>query len=97
MRPVQFADIEIAARVLRRAPADRRASIIGQILQDADTADRYRKRLRRLHPQYGDGSLMSAALRHDKAPRPASCDALHLRCIAQIVQELLVSEPHQER
>lgn len=34
------------------------------IVEQAETADKYVRRFRRVHPRWGDGSLMSAALRH---------------------------------
>lgn len=95
MRPVQLADIEIAARVLRIVPKDLRNSCVKQLLQQADVADRYRKRLGRPHPLFGAGSLMSAAMRHPKAPRPDACDHLHLDCIGLVVRQLAARAAHK--
>lgn len=70
MRPVQMADIEAAARAICAVAADERAALASEIYFRADVADRYRKRLRQVHPEYGTGSLMSAAAHFRQIPRP---------------------------
>jgi hypothetical protein len=69
MRSIGLADIEVAARVLMCVPSAQQANVIRQLLSDAHVADKYRKRLRRMHPQFGTGSLMSAAQAHPCAKR----------------------------
>lgn len=88
MRPVQLADIECALRHLLQVPPARRSTAMADLLTRADTADRYRKRLRRRHPEFGDGTLMAAALGQAVAPRPAACDAQVLACLAIIITGL---------
>jgi len=63
-------DLWAAARVLSTIPARARAGAMRALLLRAEAADRYRKRYRRAHPRWGDGSLMAAALAG--APPPAS-------------------------
>lgn len=88
MRAVQLADIEAAARVLMAVPVVERAGTMASLLQAADIADRYRKRLRRPHPHFGTGTLMSAAAKHAAAPRPARLTPDALQAFATVVAVL---------
>ncbi|MGJ8622175.1 MAG: DUF7742 family protein [Yoonia sp.] len=56
-----MADIEMAARVLIECAPSARAGMVKTLLSEAHIADEYRKRLRKPHPQFGTGTLMSAA------------------------------------
>ena len=62
MRPILPPDLDLLTRVLLPLPVEKRAGAISIMLNAADLADRYRKRTGRLHPVYGDGSLLSVAL-----------------------------------
>ncbi len=84
MRPVSLADIEVAASVLMAlAPQDRAQRMVA-LIRRADAADLHRQQSRRPHPAFGTGTLMSAALAFDRAPRPASLsrDALGAYAVA---------------
>ncbi len=70
MRPLCHGDLIAAARALAAAPPGARGALIARMLVEADLADRYRKRLGRVHPRLGDGSLMAAAMR-----RPCRAEA----------------------
>jgi hypothetical protein len=88
MRAVQLADIDIAARALLAVDAKARAGVINELLRRADIADRYRKKLRRPHAQFGTGTLMSAALRFALAPRPARISGEVLRAYAIVINAI---------
>ncbi len=61
MRPVGLDDLRTAARALMAVPPDNRAAHCAALFNRARQADRYVKRLRKLHPEWGDGSLRAAA------------------------------------
>lgn len=60
MRPILHGDVVSAARLLLSLPEATRPRVIDRLLTQADAADRFRKRLRRAHPVWGNGSLGSA-------------------------------------
>lgn len=62
MRRVGPMDLHHAARALAAAPPFARACMAERISMQAHAAHKFVKRLRRLHPEWGDGSLRSATL-----------------------------------
>ena len=90
MRPVQLADLEVAVRVLLAMPGPARHQMVIQLYQEASIAEQYRKTTAKLHPLYGNGTLMSAAQKYAMMPRKAFCDADYLRCMAILATELPV-------
>jgi hypothetical protein len=56
------------ARVARRRRRTRGRACIRRLIDRADAADRYRRRTRRAHPLWGNGTLMAAA--HGAIPCP---------------------------
>lgn len=71
MRPLAPADLSVAARMLLTFPQDQRPTIIRYVIDKAEAADRYCKRLRRTHPVWGNGTLEGAARSYPLA-RPQS-------------------------
>jgi hypothetical protein len=67
---VQLADVEAAARVLMRCPAEDHRRMIAQMLAEAEIADQFRLQHRAPHPVFGTGTLMSAAAKHKMKQRP---------------------------
>lgn len=86
MRRLHLADLHAAACALRARPAAAQWPAIRAALQDADTADRYRKRLRKSHPALGHGTLSSAI---GPAPDPGHCDRAYLQALQVVVAALL--------
>jgi hypothetical protein len=82
MRPVQLADLEIAARVLAAMPA--RQSFIATLCKQADQADAYRKMHAKPHPKFGNGTLMSAAIKHGVPVARAPCNRDFLTSLAAL-------------
>ena len=95
MRPVQMADLDAAMRLLLKVPSARRRLDMADLCARADIADRYRKRLRRLHPDFGDGTLMAAAMGQGLAPRPAAVTAEALSCLHIVLAVLQDKSSHQ--
>lgn len=84
MRAVQLADLEIAARVVATLPAHERHNLIKQLCDQADAADRVRNASGKPHPQFGNGTLMSAAFKHPMTARNALCDKDFLTSLAAL-------------
>jgi hypothetical protein len=73
MRPVMIGDLLAAARALMPVPPPDRKLVWDQMISQTIAADKFRKRLGRNHPTWGDGSLMARALL-DRAARHAISD-----------------------
>lgn len=74
MRPVLAGDVFALAQLLRTKRVSNRSGFCRQILSEADHADKYRKRLGRLHGDWGNGSLMGRALTEKKVDRRCCAD-----------------------
>ena len=75
MRAIHLTDLDIATRVLMGLPAGQQAEAARDIVAGARLADRFRKRLRRRHPVWGDGTLAQAALAVRGPAASPRCDA----------------------
>lgn len=84
MRPVHIADLDMVTRYLLSLPAQDHAQAAARIVARADTADRYRKRLGRVHPAFGTGTLASAIPGTVVMPRPAHYDIAGLQALGEI-------------
>jgi len=88
MRPVLHGDVSAAARALLAAAAEDRQALGARLLDQAEAADRHRLRTGRLHPQWGNGSLMGAARRYPLAVEPGFDDPDYCACMILILQAL---------
>jgi len=79
-----------AARVLYALPARRRSGVLERLLQAAARADQFRRKTGRTHPEWGDGSLMVAALMAAPPPEPRLDDAEYCGCLAMVFEALVV-------
>lgn len=61
MRPVLLSDLTAVARALLRAPYAERQVLCARIIFEAEMADRFARRLRKPHPQWGNGTLIAAS------------------------------------
>lgn len=77
-------DAVAAARVLLRHPRERRPWVLHRMLAEAVAAHDWRRQTGRVHPRWGDGSLMSAALRRPAAHEPPLTDPAWCRLVAYI-------------
>ena len=88
MRKVMHGDVVSAARVLLGVPRNRRAWVLHRMLAEAQRADAWRRRTARMHPRWGDGSLMAAALRRPILPEPPLDNAGYCRLLAYVYLSL---------
>lgn len=89
MRPVLPGDVSAAARALLRVPSVARPALARRMLQEADAADCYRRRFRRAHRDWGNGTLMAAALARPAGPEPRLDDPDYLDCQFVMLEALL--------
>lgn len=90
MRPLGYLDMTVAARVLLALPPSTRAAALLQMLDQAHAADRYRRRLGRAHPDWGNGTLAAVARTRHPEPEPHFSDSGYLECLGQVIAVLLV-------
>jgi hypothetical protein len=81
-------DAVAAARVLLRHRRERRPWVLHRMLAEATCADACRRRTGRMHPRWGDGSLMAAALRRPSATEPPLSDPAWCRLVAYVYLSL---------
>lgn len=93
MRPIQHGDLTAAARALLPVPIARRARTIQTLLHQAEAADRFRKKLGRVHPNWGNGTLMAAALAQTVPNEPRLDDPDYLNCQAHVIAALISRRP----
>ena len=89
MRPVLHGDVVAAARVLYALPEALRVRELARLMQKAAWADAFRKQFGRVHPVWGDGSLMTAALATAPPPEPRLDDAEYCGCLAMVFEGLV--------
>jgi hypothetical protein len=89
VRQVLHGDVVAAARVLCVVPEAARPALLERLLDEAHWADLYRKRTGRAHPVWGDGTLMTAALRRDPPPEPTLSDRRYCGCLVQVLHAVL--------
>ncbi len=85
MRPLHLSDLHVAACALRGLTHAEQLIKIQGAIAAAQTADRYRKRLDKAHPQCGPGTLSGAI---GPVIEPPSCDAAYLAAMAVAVAAL---------
>ena len=95
MRPVHLMDLDRATRVLMACVPEQRHTLANRLVTHARTADRYRQRLQVPHPQFGTGTLRSAAQGYPHTSVPNHCDTAYLSCLTIIIQTLLADQTHQ--
>lgn len=92
MRPVLHGDVVAAARALLPLPEAERPAAMARLLAEADAADRYRRRMGRVHRLWGNGSLMAAAMARPLPPEPFLADPDYLRCLIVVLEALLARQ-----
>lgn len=95
MRPLLHGDVSCAARALYAVEPGRRAALCRRMIGAAELADRYRERHGRLHPRWGNGSLMAAARRFPLVDEPGFDDAEYWRCVVQALEALTRLSPRR--
>lgn len=81
MRAIRHSDVAALARVIAVYRNTAVQPRIGHVMDLAHAADKYRKRYRRGHPKWGNGSLFSYAMGHEQHPAQCSDRIAALRII----------------
>ena len=90
MRPLLHGDVSDAARALLAAPPAARERLCRRMIVEAEAADAYRRRTGRVHPLWGNGSLMAAARRRALADEPGFDDADYCSCFEMVLRALIL-------
>ena len=87
MRQVGLSDLDMAARVLLTRPRGDWRAVVAGLIEQAHTADIWRKRTGRAHPNGGTGSLYAQAALW---PRGASsvCDPPYCAALSAVLDGL---------
>ncbi|RBW60294.1 hypothetical protein [Ruegeria sp. A3M17] len=89
MRPVLHGDVSSAARaLLNAAPADRER-LCTRMINEAELADIYVGQTGRLHPLFGNGSLMAAARTRSLVDEPSFDDFQYCQCFEMVLRCLV--------
>ncbi len=94
MRPVLHGDVSAAARALLAVPQRSRRTLCIKMVAEAELADRHVQRTGRMHPVYGNGSLMTAARTRVLADEPGFDDPTYCQCFEMVLRQLI---RHQAR
>ena len=90
MRMITDGDPAAAARMVLCRSAEIQHATVISCLERAHAADRFRKRLHRPHPLWGNGSLMAVVLGEEGAQSaPYRCDTDYLRALAVVIDTLI--------
>lgn len=94
MRPVLHGDVSSAARALLFVPKRARRGLCERMIREAQAADRYVQATGRVHPFWGNGSLMSAARKRPLADEPGFDNSSYCRCFEMVLQALIAIHSH---
>lgn len=97
MRPVLHGDVSNAARALLNVPGVLRRELCEKMIREAEAADIFARREGRLHPLWGNGSLMSAARKRVLADEPGFDNPVYCRCFEMVLQGLIRHWPAPTR
>ncbi|MEX0307544.1 MAG: hypothetical protein AB3N12_09175 [Ruegeria sp.] len=97
MRPLLHGDICAAARALLAAPQPDRDQLSTVMIAEAELADQHVARTGRLHPVYGNGSLMAAARSRLLADEPNFDDLQYCQCFELVLRKLIRFQISQTR
>ncbi|MEX0320097.1 MAG: hypothetical protein AB3N21_19235 [Ruegeria sp.] len=89
MRPVLHGDVSSAARALLYAPPAQRDRLCRRLVVEAEIADRHVAATGRLHPLYGNGSLMAAARKRMLADEPGFDDPNYCACFEMVLRQVV--------
>lgn len=89
MRPVLHGDVTAAARALLLVPEAAREALCRRMIEEADFADRYARRIGRPHRDWGNGTLMAAARARPLAEEPPLGEERYCRCLETVFRLLL--------
>ncbi len=88
MLPVLHGDVCAAARALLAVPSGQRARLCRRMIREADRARAHVGATGRIHPLYGNGSLMSAARKRMLVDEPGFDDPDYCQCFEIVLREI---------
>lgn len=88
MRAVGLMDLYHAARAVQVVCPEKRERACAQLIWQAHVADKYVKRLGKLHPLWGDGSLRAVACRYFKEETRGKISTDLLACVSIVALAL---------
>ena len=88
MRAIHLSDLDIATRVLLAITEADRATCARKMAEAAHVADCFRKRMRRRHPIWGDGTLAAAAFATGTPVPPARCDPAYRQTLCLLLRAI---------
>ncbi|MCB1343173.1 MAG: hypothetical protein KDK24_19310 [Pseudooceanicola sp.] len=86
MRPVHHGDASSAARALLAVAPAARPALIRTLFTEAEAADRHLRETGRIHPQFGNGTLMAVARKRTLAVEPDFGDPDYSRCFEMVLR-----------
>ncbi|NVO55612.1 hypothetical protein HW561_07405 [Rhodobacteraceae bacterium B1Z28] len=89
MRPVLHGDVSSAARALLAAPQPERDRLCIRMITEAELADVHVGQTGRLHPLYGNGSLMATARNRVLVDEPGFDDVQYCQCFELVLRHLV--------
>jgi hypothetical protein len=89
MRSILLGDIIAAARALLAVPSNRRIGLLDTLIQQADAAHHYHKRLAKPHPVWGNGSLMARANLEPQMPEPIASGIDYLQTLQLVIAAII--------
>lgn len=81
-------DVVTLARALLKHPAHLRARMCARIVEEAHAAAEHMRNTGCAHGRFGDGSLTSAALRHQPAREPVSIKGDYAACLLLVLDRI---------
>ena len=97
MRPVLHGDVSSAARALLSVPQIDRERLCIRMIAEAELADAHVLRTGRLHPIYGNGSLMAVARNRSLPDEPGFDNVGYCQCFETVLRHLVrfqISQRH---
>lgn len=88
-------DLMAVARLMRSKPREMRGWVMARVLDEARAARHWMADTKTCHPVWGDGTLMSAALRRGRPPSYALDDPEYGACLADVARA--VSDGHGDQ
>lgn len=81
-------DVIAAARAMLAVPEAGRRAVLAAMLAEAAAAEAFRRRHGRAHPEWGNGSLMAAAMARARVAEPGLGDAGYRDCLVAVLEAL---------
>jgi hypothetical protein len=89
MRPVLAVDLICAGRAVLRVRPDAQDMLARRLIETACIADRYRLAEGVAHPEFGDGTLASAARHAGLVPEPEVGDVRFARALICVLEAVI--------